>query len=90
MMAFLTTISIILALAIVAVVAYHLVFIYVALKRAGDHLEALAGGLSQISDDTGPLEDRVSTINGGLGGLVQPLLATNDNLAKIVAVATRR
>lgn len=89
MIGFLTTVSIILAAAIVGVVAYHLVFIYLALKRAGDHLEALAGGLVRIRDDTEPLEPRIAAINGGLGVLVGPLLATNDNLAKIVAIATR-
>ena len=35
-------------LIIVLVVAYHLIGIYVALKRGADHLESLAGGLVAI------------------------------------------
>ena len=35
-------------LIIVLVVAYHLIGIYVALKRGGDHLEALAGGTQNL------------------------------------------
>lgn len=89
MIAFLTAVSVILALAIVGLVAVHLVLIFVALKRAGDHLEALAGGLGRIRDDTGPLEDKVETINRALAGLVEPLLAVNDGLAKITEIAAR-
>ncbi len=39
-------------LVIVLVLAYHLIGIYVALKRGGDHLEALAGGLIAVRDNT--------------------------------------
>ncbi|MBA3325849.1 MAG: hypothetical protein H0T41_11520 [Rhodobacteraceae bacterium] len=84
----LTWISVILALVIVLVVAYHLVGVFVALKRGADHLEALAGGLVKVRDDTAPLNARVDTINAGLAALVAPLLGANGNLAAIVAVAT--
>jgi len=84
----LTWISVILALVIVLVVAYHLVGGFVALKRGADHLEALAGGLVKVRDDTAPLNARVDTINAGLAALVAPLLGANGNLAAIVAVAT--
>lgn len=89
MIALLTAVSLILALAIVGVVAVYLILILVALKRAADHLERLAGGLVQIRDDTRPLEDKVGTINGGLAGLLPPLLAVNGNLGRIVEVAGR-
>jgi hypothetical protein len=88
MIAALTWISVILALVIVLVVAYHLIGVIVALKRAGDHLEALAGGLVKVRDDTAPLNGRVDEINAGLMALAPPLLAANDNLAAIVGVAT--
>jgi hypothetical protein len=88
MIAFLTWVSVILALAIVAVVAVYLILILLALKRGADHLEALAGQLVKIRDDTRPLEGKVTTINGGLAGLLPPLLATNGNLARIVEVAS--
>jgi hypothetical protein len=86
----LAAISVLLAVVIVAVVAYHLIGIYVALKRGADHLEKLAGGLVAIRDNTAPLNGKIDTINGGLGELVAPLLAANGNLAAIVKVAVSR
>ncbi|XWN32846.1 MAG: hypothetical protein ROR55_07110 [Devosia sp.] len=83
----LATITIVLALVIVAVVAYHLIGVYVALKRGGDHLEALAGHLIKVRDDTVPLNGRVDEINAGLVALARPLLAANGNLAAIADVA---
>lgn len=87
MMTILTLLSVVLAGAIVAVVAVYLILIFLALKRTADHLQALAGGLVQIRDDTAPLEEKVRAVNGGLGALLDPLLAVNDNLAAIVDVA---
>ena len=88
MIAVLTWISVILALVIVLVVAYHLIGVFLALRRAGDHLQALAGGLVKVREDTAPLNGRVDQINAGLSALAPPLLAANDNLAAIVGVAT--
>jgi hypothetical protein len=83
----LAVISFVLALAIVLIVAYHLVGIYLALRRAADDLEKLAAGLMKIRDDTKPLNSRVETINAGLEQLVAPLLGANANLAAIVKIA---
>lgn len=77
-------------LAIVLVVAYHLIGIFVALKRSGDHLDALAGGLIAIRENTEPLNGRVDDINAGLTGLIEPLLTTNNNLGQIVKIASGR
>ena len=85
---FLAVISLVLVLAIVLIVAYHLVGIYVALKRGADHLENLAGGLIKVRDDTLDLNPKIATINTGLGDLVPPLMGANDNLVKIVKVAS--
>ena len=90
MIATLGVISLVVVLVIVLVVAYHLIGIYVALKRGADHLEALAGGLVAIRDNTAPLNGRVDEINEGLTALVAPLLAANGNLAAIVKVAGSR
>ena len=90
MVVFLGWVSLIVVLVIVAVVAYHLIGIYVALKRGADNLEKLAGGLAAIRDNTGPLNGRVDDINAGLAGLVAPLMAANGNLAAIVKVAGSR
>lgn len=86
----LAIITLVLVVVIVAVVAYHLVGIYLALKRGADHLEKLAGGLVAIRDNTGDLNAKVETVNGGLAALLKPLLGTNENLAAIVAVAGRK
>ena len=86
----LALISLILVLVIVAVVAYHLIGIFFALKRGGDHLAKLADGLVAIRDNTAPLNEKIDNINGGLAALLPPLLATNSNLAAIVKVATSK
>lgn len=84
----LTVISLVLVLAIVLLVAYHLIGIFLALRRGANHLQTLAGGLVKIRDDTAPLNDKVATINVGLSALAPPLLGANANLAAIVKVAT--
>ena len=84
----LAIISLVLALAIVVIVAYHLVGIFVALKRSADHLDKLASGLVKVRDDTRDLNSKVETVNAGLGALVAPLLGTNQNLSDIVKVAS--
>lgn len=90
MTALLTWITLILVAVIVAVVAYHLIGIFVALKKTADSLEKLAGGLTQVRDDTGPLEGHIATINGGLTSLLQGLLGVNGDLETIVKVAKRQ
>ena len=90
MIPILTFATLAVVLIIVLVVAYHLIGIYVALKRGADHLEALAGGLVAIRDNTAPLNSQVDEINKGLAGLVEPLLATNGNLGAIIKVAGGR
>lgn len=80
-------VTLVLSLVILLLVAWHLVGIYVALKRGADHLEKLAGGLVKVRDDTAPLNAKVDTINGGLKALLPPLLGANSNLAAIVKIA---
>jgi cell division protein FtsB len=90
MISILTTLTLILVLVIVALVAWHLIGIYIALKRGADHLEKLAGGLVAIRDNSAPLNGKVDEINTGLAELLPPLLAANGNLAAIVKVAGSR
>lgn len=85
----LTIISLVLAGAIVAVVAWHLIGIFLALKRTGDNLEKLAGGLVAVRDHTAPLNDRVDAINAGLSALLPPLQATAANLGRVAAALRR-
>ena len=86
MIGILAIVTLALALVIVALVAAHLIGVLVALKRGGDHLEALAGHLAKVRDDTAPLNGRVDEINAGLLALTKPLLAANGNLAAIADV----
>ena len=83
----LAIITLVLVLAIVLIVAYHLIGIYLALRHAAVDLGKLAGGLLKIRDDTKPLNGKVDTINAGLKDLIPALTATNDNLAAIVKIA---
>lgn len=80
-------VTLVLSLVILLLVAWHLIGIFVALKRGADHLEKLAGGLVKVRDDTAPLNAKVDTINAGLAQLLPPLLGANSNLAAIVKIA---
>ena len=55
MNAILITSTLLIVSAIVLVVAYHLIGIFWYLKKTGDNLENLAGGLIKISANTNPL-----------------------------------
>lgn len=87
MIGVLATLSVVLAVVIVLVVAYHLVGVFVALKRAGNHLEELAAALVEVRDATEPLNERITSVNTGLAALVGPLAASGTNLKAIVRVA---
>jgi hypothetical protein len=86
-MAVLAFASLAITLVVVLVVAYHLIGIYLALRKGRSHLAQLAGGLTQIRDDTAPLNAKIETINKGLSALAPPLLAANGNLVKVVEIA---
>ena len=66
--------------AIVLVVAFHLIGIFWYLKKTGDNLENLAGGLIQISANTNPLESHIDDLNNGLNLLISNFLTTLKNL----------
>ena len=66
--------------AIVLVVAFHLIGIFWYLKKTGDNLENLAGGLIQISANTNPLESNIDDLNEGLNVLISNFITTLKNL----------
>ena len=80
-------VTLVLSLVILTLVAWHLIGIYLTLRRGAGHLEKLAGGLVKIKNDTAPLNAKVDTINGGLKSLLPALLGANSNLAAIVKIA---
>ena len=71
---------------VVVVLVIYLVLIIVALRRAGSHLEELAGGLQAIIDDTNPLADKLGTINGALSQLHGGLSSVDNHLIGIAKV----
>ena len=80
MNAILITSTLLIVFAIVLVVAYHLIGIFWYLKKTGDNLENLAGGLIQISANTNPLESHIDDLNNGLNLLISNFLTTLKNL----------
>ena len=66
--------------AIILVVAFHLIGIFWYLKKTGDNLESLAGGLTQITSNTNPLEKNIDDLNNGLNLLISNFLTTLKNL----------
>lgn len=86
----LTIISLILTVAIVLVLAYYLIQIFFCLKRGADRLEALAGGLVAIRDNTAPLDSSLLEANRQLSALLNPLAATNLNLLAVIDFASQK
>ena len=80
MNAILITSTLLIISAIVLVVAFHLIGIFWYLKKTGDNLENLAGGLIQISANTNPLESNIDDLNKGLNVLISNFIATLKNL----------
>ena len=80
MNAILITSTLLIISAIVLVVAFHLIGIFWYLKKTGDNLENLAGGLIQISANTNPLESNIDDLNEGLNILISNFITTLKNL----------
>ena len=80
MNAILITATLLIISAIVLVVAFHLIGIFWYLKKTGDNLENLAGGLIQISANTNPLESNIDDLNEGLNVLISNFITTLKNL----------
>ena len=76
----LITLTLVIVSAIVLVVAFHLISIFWYLKKTGDNLENLAGGLIQISANTNPLESNIDDLNEGLNVLISNFTTTLKNL----------
>ena len=57
--------------------------IYLNLKKTGDNLELLAGGLAQINQNTVPLGEGIGQLNGGLSVLLEEFKAALSNLSQL-------
>lgn len=71
---------------VVAVLAIYLIGVIIYLFRAANHLNALAGGLKKIENDTTPLAEKLTTINGALDQLHGGLVSVNNHLGSIAKV----
>lgn len=71
---------------VVLVLVIYLVGIIIYLFRGAAHLKALAGGLQKIENDTAPLAEKLTTINGALGQLHGGLASVNTHLGAIAKV----
>lgn len=85
-MSVLTLLTLIVTGLVVAVLVVYLVGIILALRRAGDHLEALVDGLEQVADDTAPLEGHVTAVTNRLRRLRKGLGSVDDHLVGIARV----
>ena len=82
----LTVITLAIVALVVLLLVIYLILIIVALRRAGNYLEKLAGGLQKIADDSKPLARHLGTINGALSQLNEGLGSVDNNLVQIAKV----
>jgi hypothetical protein len=80
----LTWATLIVVAVIVLVLAAALIAILVSLRRADRNLAQLVGGLEAIRDNTAPLAEDLTTINGAAVALRDGLLAVDGNLVGII------
>ena len=71
---------------VVLVLVLYLILIIVALRRAGNHLSDLVGGLHKIVQDSNPLARQLTTINDALGSLHGGLSSVDKHLVSIAKV----
>ncbi|MBA3336236.1 MAG: hypothetical protein H0T49_01565 [Chloroflexia bacterium] len=82
----LTRITVGLVSVIVVVLAGHLILIAAALIRANRNLAKLVGGLEAIRDNTAPLGDDLTAINGAAIALRDGLTAVDEHLRGIARI----
>jgi hypothetical protein len=71
---------------LVTVLVIYLILIIVALRRAGNQLKTLAGGLQKIVDDSAPLSGKLGTINSALSTLQGGLSSVDNHLINVAKV----
>jgi hypothetical protein len=87
MLTLLSTISIILAVVYVLVLAVTLIAVAYWLTRAARDAEKLAGGLEAVDGNTAKLPEYLTTINGALVQLRGGLFSVDGHLAAIARAA---
>lgn len=82
----LLTLTLVIAAVVVVVLAGYLIAIAWALLDARRSVMAIADGLEAVRDHTGPLPEKLTTINGALGALLGGLEAADGHLARAARV----
>ena len=80
----LTRLTLVVVAAVVAVLAVYLILIAASLLRANRNLAKLVEGLEAIRDNTAPLDQDLSTINGAAGTLKNRLVTVDEHLRGII------
>jgi len=75
-------ITLVVIAAVVLVLVGYLIAIAAALASARSNVRKIADGLEAIADHTEPLEDRIGTIGGAVGRLVEGFAAVDADLAR--------
>jgi len=73
-------ITLVTVLAIVLVVAYHLIGIIYNLKKTGDNLTLLVVELKNINKHANPLSENIKQLNEGLAILLKEFVQTLNNI----------
>jgi hypothetical protein len=89
MTSLLTRITVGLVSVIVVVLASHLILVAAALFRANRNLSKLVGGLEAIRDNTAPLGDDLTAINGAAIALRDGLVAVDEHLRGIARIVRK-
>jgi|TARA_B110000438_G_scaffold293311_1_gene332945 hypothetical protein len=76
-------ITLVTVLAIVLVVAYHLIGIFYNLKKTGDNLSLLAIELKKTNENTNPLSVNIEKLNEGLTVLLKEFTDTLKNITPL-------
>ncbi len=71
---------------LVLVLVIYLILIIIALRKAGNQLQVLAGGLQKIVADSSPLAGKLGTINSALNSLHGGLSSVDNHLITIAKV----
>lgn len=82
----LLTLTLVTVALVVLALAGYLIAIAWALWQARKSVAAIADGLEAVAGHTEPLGEKLTSINGGLGALLQGLRSADGHLARAAAV----
>lgn len=81
----LLSLTLLATLLVVAALAGYLIAVVVALRKADATVKAIADGLEAVAGHTGPLEEKLTIINGALSALHRGLASADSHLGRAAA-----